>query len=156
MYKLINNKGVTIVSLTVIIIILLILASIGVNIGIKNIKSVQDSKLTAELQMVQHAILEQYSKYKTTKDVVYLVGNKITNEEVNKVANELGINLVQIPETYSNTEYYKLDKASLVAIGIQDSTDEYIINYITGEVMNITKKLSDNTPLYITATSNLI
>ena len=108
MYKSINNKGVTIVSLTIIIIIMLILASVGVNIGIKNIKSVQDSKLTAELQMVQHAILEQYTKYKTTKDVVYLVGNKITKEEVNKVANELGINLLEKMKKCLNTPPLKL------------------------------------------------
>lgn len=154
MYKFKTQKGITLVSLVITIIILLIISSIGVNLGINGINNTKDSKLEAELNMVQHAILEQYTKYKTTRDVVYLVGNKMTEEQLNGITEELGITLVNIPNTYSNKEYYKLDKASLKEIGIQDTNDEYIINYISGEVINITKKrLSDNTPLYTKANS---
>lgn len=154
MYKLKTQKGITLVSLVITIIILLIISSIGINFGISGINSTKDSKLETELNMVQHAILEQYTKYKTTKDITYLVGNKITQEQLKGVTEELGIALVNIPDTYSNKDYYKLDKASLKEIGIQDTNDEYIINYISGEVINITKKrLSNNTPLYTKANS---
>lgn len=147
-------KGITMVSIVVAVVVLLIVTMVGVNFGIKGISSSKDAKLTAELQIVQHAILEQYSKYKSTKDKVYLVGNKITDEEANKIANEIGVVLVDIPNTYLNKDYYKLDKASLTAIGIQDSSDEYIINYISGEVINSTKKkTSKNIPLYTKANS---
>ena len=149
-----KQNGITMVSLIVTIVVLLILSSIGVNMGLKGINSVNDSKLTSELEMVQHAVLEQYTKYKTTKDTVYLVGNKISDDEAKMYANELGVTLANIPNTYTNKDYYRLDKASLVAIGIKDSSDEYVINYITGEVMNITvKKLSNNNPLYTKANS---
>ena len=41
---------------------------------------------------------------------------------------------------------------TLLEIGIKDSDDEYVINYISGEVINITQKLtSDGKALYITA-----
>lgn len=154
MYNLKNCKGITIVSLVVTVVVLLIVTMVSINFGITGINETNDAKLTSELQMVQHAILEQYTKYKTTKDTVYLVGNKITDAEVNQIANELGIVLVDIPDTYSNQDYYRLDKASLTAIGIQDSSDEYIINYISGEVINITKKkTSENVPLYTKANS---
>ncbi len=154
MLHLKQEKAVTIVALVVIVILLMILAGVSITAGISQIGAVKDSKLIAELEMVQHAILEQYTKYKVTKDSVYLVGNKITNEEALSVANELGITLVNIPTTYFNKDYYRLDKASLTAIGIQDSKDEYIINYISGEVMNITvKKTSNNNPLYIKASN---
>lgn len=147
-----QEKGITLVSLVITIILMLILAGISIFIGTGQMKTVNDSKLTTELEMVQHAVLEQYTKYKTTKDKVYLVGNKITIEEAKQIANELGITLASIPNTYDNKDYYRLDKASLTAIGIQESTDEYIINYISGEVMNITvKKTSSNKPLYIKA-----
>lgn len=154
MYKLKKQKGITLVSLVITIIILLIISSIGINFGINGINSTKDSKLEAELNMVQHAVLEQYAKYKTTKDIVYLVGNKVSEEQLKDITSELGITLVNIPDTYSNKDYYKLDKASLNEIGIRDTYDEYIVNYISGEVINITqKKLSNNNPLYTKASS---
>lgn len=154
MYKFKTQKGITIVSLVITIIILLIISSIGINFGINGINSTKDSKLESELNMVQHAVLEQYTKYKTTKDIVYLVGNKVPEEQLKEITEELGIALVNIPDTYSNKDYYKLDKASLKEIGIQETEDEYIVNYISGEVINITKKrLSNNTPLYTKANS---
>ncbi len=154
MYKLKTQKGITLVSLVVTIIILLIISSISINFGISGINNIKDSKLESELNMVQHAVLEQYTKYKTTKDIVYLVGNKVSEEQLKRITEELGITLVNIPDTYSNKEYYKLDKASLNEIGIRDTYDEYIINYISGEVINITqKRLSNNNPLYTKANS---
>lgn len=154
MYKLKKQKGITLVSLVITIIILLIISSIGINFGINGINSTKDSKLEAELNMVQHAVLEQYAKYKTTKDTVYLVGNKVSEEQLKDITSELGITLVNIPDTYSNKDYYKLDKASLNEIGIRDTYDEYIVNYISGEVINITqKKLSNNNQLYTKASS---
>jgi len=154
MYNFKNSKGISMVSLVVTVIVIIIISMVGVNFGINGIKESNDAKLVSELQIVQHAILEQYTKYKITKEHVYLVGNKITDEEANQIANEIGVVLVDIPDTYSNQDYYRLDKASLTAIGIQDSTDEYIINYISGEVINITqKKTSKDVPLYTKANS---
>lgn len=154
MYRLKSSNGITIVSLVITVIVLAIITVAAFNWGITGTKDVKDSKLASELRMVQHAVLEQYTKYKTTKDTVYLVGNKVTEAEVTAIADEIGIILVSIPDTYSNKDYYRLDKASLSAIGIQGSTDEYIVNYISGEVINITqKKLSDNSPLYTKADS---
>lgn len=152
MYRLKVQKGITLISLVITVIILLIVSMVAVNFGINGISTTKDSKLEAELNMVQHAVLEQYTKYKTTRDVVYLVGNKVQEEQLNGITEELGITLVNIPNTYSNRDYYKLDKASLKEIGLQQTEDEYIVNYISGEVINITKKrLSDNTPLYTKA-----
>lgn len=152
MYRLKVQKGITLISLVITVIILLIVSMVAVNFGINGISTTKDSKLEAELNMVQHAVLEQYTKYKTTRDVVYLVGNKVQEEQLNGITEELGITLVNIPNTYSNRDYYKLDKASLKEIGLQETEDEYIVNYISGEVINITKKrLSDNTPLYTKA-----
>ena len=149
-----QQKGITIISLVITIILLLILSSIGIGVGINSIKSTTDSVLTSELIMVQHATLEQYTKYKKTNDKAYLVGNKMNIEEVKDIANQMGISLVNIPNTYENSDYYKLDKASLIEMGIQNSKDEYIINYITGEVFNITQKATSNhQPLYVKANS---
>lgn len=149
-----EQRGITMISLVVTIVVLIIISGIGITMGTNAIKTSQDSKLTSELMMVQHAILEQYTKYQTTKDITYLVGNKIEREEVKNIAESLGVTLVSIPENYSHQDYYRLDKASLLEIGIQDTDDEYIVNYISGEVINITKKTTSNqNALYVRANS---
>lgn len=149
-----EKKGITMVSLIITIVILLIISGIGINLGIGSIQRVEDSKLASELQMVQHVILEQYTKYKTTKDSYYLLGNKMEKEEINQIAQELGIVLVTIPSIYDNLDYYKLDKASLLELGITKTNDEYIVNYVSGEVINITKKKnSKDVPLYVKSNS---
>lgn len=151
-----NQRGVTIVSLVITVIVLLIIAGIGVKVGTDQITKTKDGTLVSELNMVQHAILEQYTKYKTTKNANYLVGNNVISEELNSITSTLGVTLVTIPSSYSEKEraYYKLDKASLLEIGIRNTDDEYVVNYISGEVMNITKKTtSEGNALYVRARS---
>ncbi len=150
-----NNKGITLISLVITIIVLLILSGIGIKMGTNMISTSQDKKLISELNMVQHAILEQYAKYQATKDLSYIkVGNKMELADVKKIASNIGIELVNIPDTYSNKDYYKLDKLSLLKIGIENTEDEYIVNYISGEVINNTKKhTNDNKALYVRANS---
>lgn len=150
-----SENGITLISLVITIIVLLILSGIGLTMGTNMISTSQDKKLTSELNMVQHAVLEQYAKYKTTKDTSYIkVGNKMELAEVKNIANSIGIELANIPETYSNKDYYKLDKLSLLKIGIENTEDEYIVNYISGEVINNTKKhTNDNKALYVRANS---
>lgn len=147
-------QGVTLVALVITIIILLILSGIGIYMGINSVTQAKDSKIIAELNMVQHAILEQYTKYQTTKDLATLVGIKLDDTQVQEVVNRMGITLVSIPDAYQNKDYYRLDKASLLALGITNSSDEYIVNYISGEVINITvEKTSKGKPLYTKANS---
>ncbi len=151
-----NQTGVTIVSLVITVIVLMIVAGIGVKVGTDQITKTKDNTVVSELSMVQHAILEQYTKYKTTKNANYLVGNMVSGEELNSITSTLGVTLVTVPSSYSEKEraYYKLDKASLLEIGIKNTDDEYVVNYISGEVMNITKKAtSEGNALYVRAKS---
>lgn len=152
-----SNKAITLISLVITIIVLLILSGIGLTMGTNMISTSQDKKLISELNMVQHAILEQYAKYQTTKDSSYIkVGNKMELADVKNIASNMGIELVNIPDSYSNKDYYKLDKFSLLKIGIENTDDEYIVNYISGEVINNTKKYTkDNKALYVRADSFL-
>ena len=150
MISLKNEKGITIISLVITVIILFIISGVVAFMGTTGVKEVKDSKLNTELQMVQHAILEQYAKYKTTRNDEDLIGEPVNKEEVTQIASELGIELVNI----SDTNYYKLNKEALKAIGIGKANDEYIVNYISGEVINITqKRLSNQNPLYIRGNS---
>lgn len=152
-----NEKGVTIVALIVTIIILLILAGISINIGMDSVVEARDSKLSSELNMVQHAIFETYAKYQIQAQVVEqdLPGIKITDygQVVNKASNfQDNLKITAYTENMNNDEYYYelSEKNDFKALGITQNEDTYIINYKTGEVMDITTpKTSDEKLLYI-------
>ena len=62
-----DNKGITLIALSITIIVLLILAAVTIGGGNESIKMSKNNKLVVELDMVQHACLERYSEYKLTK-----------------------------------------------------------------------------------------
>ena len=59
-----NEKGVTLIALTVTIIVLIILASVGVTSGISTINSSKLTKFTAEMKAMQEIINELYNSWK--------------------------------------------------------------------------------------------
>ena len=136
-----NNKGITLIALTVMVIVIIIIASVTVYSGINSVKNSKDKKYEAELGTIQHAVLENYSKYLSTKDLPkegttnYLVGTKILK------ANDYDSN----PSVEESECYYRLKEADLNKIGIVSTVesdieaDTYIVNYATGEVMNETQ-----------------
>lgn len=149
-----DSKGITLSILMVTIVILILISGIGIYGGTNLLKASKNSKLYTELNMVQNVVLQKYAEYKTTRDETNLLGIKMNKTEVESIANEIGITLVNIPSTYKNADYYKLDKQALEAIGIKKAEDEYIVNYVSGEVINITKKKNeDNQPLYVVSDS---
>lgn len=153
-----SEKGITIVSLVITIIVLLILASISINWGLSSVTQSKDRKLDAELNMMQHAILETYAKNQVQGQVVEqdLPGTKITDyNNLITSASEFLRNLKIKKEEYNNIDndsyYYEFStEEQFKAIGMKNSSDTYIVNYKTGEVMNITTpKKSDGTLLYV-------
>lgn len=149
-----SENGITLVSLVITLIVIAILTGIGFTIGNASMIKAKDNKRKIELDIVQHAVLEQYEKFKLTEDTTKLIGFKMNLEEVKSIASQIGVTLVSIPSTLNNADYYRLDKASLKEIGIINADDEYIINYQTGEVINKTiLKTSDGKALYTKSTS---
>ena len=162
-----NNKGITLIALAIMIIVIIIIASVTVYSGISAIKDSKEKKLQTELETVQHAVLENYSKYLLTKDlpaedgtVQYIIGTKITYAEAKSVADRMGVTLkTNNYDTASSTDttefYYRLDEEQLKNIGVENlvedgvEIDKYIVNYATGEVMNESK--SNEKVLYVYA-----
>lgn len=151
MKKLSKENGITLTALAIGVIVIIILASITAYIGKDEITETKDTKAKAELEMVQHAVLEQYVKYKTTKNVDELKGEIISTDEVKNLTG-----ITELPDTsnMTNAEYRKLDAESLRRIGIKSTDDIYIVNYATGEVFNATQKnTSDGSALYLKSTA---
>ena len=157
-----SKNGITLLSLTVAIILILILAGVGTYTGLNSIKTSEDGKLSTELLMVQHAVLEEYTKYSATSKVNInssLVGVKLTDDNINNnniVKENLKYylkldenNKIELKDT--NIEnYYLITKNNAEKLGIVKLKDEYIVNYTTGEAINKTKlKNNAGEPLYV-------
>ena len=134
-----DNKGITLIALTIIVIVLLIISGIAITGGNESLKMTKTNKLLTELDMVQHACLERYSEWKLTKDDSLIIGEEMPYEQVETIANNMG------GATVPEGKYYKLvkdkehNKDDLIELGL--TTEEnvtYIVNYEYGVVINLT------------------
>ena len=147
-----EKSGITLIALTITIIVLLILAGVGIgaSAGTKgNIAKSTDATAMSDVSKIQQAIIETYIKYKQTENSTVLKGTKITYAEAKSIESDFQKidSSISLKETqnYDNTDidigkyYYKLDKSDLDGMGIGniDSADEFVVNYATGEVFNI-------------------
>lgn len=148
-----NEKGITLIVLTITIIVLLIL--IGVTIGSMAGKKglIKDSKSNtkiSELNQVQQALLEAYVMYKNTGNENYLVGKDIEYSEVQEV-----ISNFENATLKATGNYKRLEPEDLAKLGITGGEDTYIVNYETGEVINETQSVTGNgDELYVYATNS--
>lgn len=142
-----KNEGITLVTLVTTIIILLIISGISIMGTIKGQKETEDATQISELNIIQHAILERYTKAQLTKE--NLPGTDISKEEVKKTIDE--INLITGESiTLKGTEYKELKIEDLEELGITQEENIFIVNYKTGEVINKTlKTTSSGKALYI-------
>ncbi len=166
-----NNNGITLIALTVTIIVIIIIASVGTYSGMNSLREATERKQIAEVGVLQQAILENYTKYLTTKNNVYIRGTQLTYAAVQTIITEINNNRASTENeialkmyNYDTGEtptvidyYYELKVADLKDMGISgEEIDEYIVNYKTGEVINKTTKVTrSGIPLYIYAISNL-
>ena len=135
-----KSKGITLIALVITIIILLIISGISITGTITNKKVTEASAEISELTMIQHAILERYTKSQLTKE--NLQGTTIEKAEVQTIIDEIN-SIVGENITLKGIEYKELNKNDLENLGISENEDIYIVNYKTGEVINKTKKVTE-------------
>lgn len=134
-----KNKGITLISLVVTIIILLIISGITITGTIVGVKETEENAQISELKIIQHAIFERYTKSQLTKEE--LPGTIIEKAEVQIIIDEINLISGNNVELKGN-EYRKLNGNDLKNLGISESKDTYIVNYSTGEVINETIKVT--------------
>ena len=132
-----NEKGITLIALAVMVIIMVIIATITFYSGVSTIQDSKQRRLKLELETVQHAVLERYTKYKLVKDDSYLVGTKVT--DINTIPYEYRDLLKsQVNATEAEANYYILEDEEMhfKKLDLIKPTFTYIVCYKTGEVMN--------------------
>lgn len=142
-----ENKGITIVSLSITIVVLLIIAAISITGAIIGTKETKETKLISEITIIQHAILERYTSSILTKEP--LPGTEVEKSEVQKIMDEINEICGETIEL-KGTEYKRLTKEEFKNMGITNQEYTYIVNYKTGEVINETIKTTETKkPLYV-------
>ena len=162
--KLKEEKGITLIALIITIIVLIILAGVSIGEISSRKNSVNESKDTtafSELTKIQQAVMETYLKYKQFRNINVLKGIQMTYADTVSEFNQLEsteslkvLSYDENSETKPEIYYYKLQKEHLTEMGLNNinNDDEYIVNYSSGEVFNITqRKTANGNALYIYA-----
>lgn len=166
MKNLRENKGITLIVLIITIVVLLIIAGISISGGITGIEESNDNRAMTELEKVQHAITQRYSKFELTKDKSLIVGTKIddlptiptpTGETKAPTWKVFQVTSGATVSTHPERKYYRLSQSDLQNLGLTGSENgsSYIVNYYSGEIFDENKKqTSKGTVLYKTAMEN--
>lgn len=155
-----NQKGITLIVLVITIIVMIILATISINYGLKSVDSAQDDILQANIQMVQQKITEDYIKDKMNGNKKDYLGMALTYDEVQEIKGSETIALQKLTSRaeYNNgNPYYKLTTEVLRNMGIEVPDDqEYLIDYDNGEIWDITniKYKNDEDYVYLGGITN--
>lgn len=144
-----KEQGITLMVLVITIILLLIISGISITGTLRGHEETEEASEISELNMIQHAILERYTKAQLTKET--LPGTDIEKNQVQKIIDEIN-NESNEQISLKGTEYKRLDTTDLSNLGIKKEEDTFIVNYKTGEVINETKKTTKSgKALYIYA-----
>lgn len=157
-----NNRGVTLIALAITIIVLLIISGITITAGSYNAEKAKDNKLLSEVVMVQNAVLQRKTKAELING--HYPGQKLTEiginiDEVISKVNSEKVDEYEIIEKKDTNEsnYYLLsnENGGIKELNIKNTKDEYIVNYVTGEVINYTNCVTGKgEPVYVYSIKN--
>ena len=162
MEKIRDNKGITLIVLIITIIVILIIAGISISGAINGIDESSENRLIAEMEKVQHAVTQRYSKFELTKDASILVGTNVDLSSLTGVPNTINWKVFQVKTeendlTLPERRYYRLSKSDLENLGLTGDyrNSSYVVNYYSGEVYDETEKqTASGRVLYKTAIEN--
>ena len=154
--KVKNNKGITLIALTITIIILLILASITIYSGKESIKKAQLESLKTNMLLIK-AKAKEYVEQASFKNGVNKseISEEAKNELKGKEANASDYSKQNI--TINGGEIlYKLTSDNLKEMGLKDvklgSNEEYLVKFnikdVTVEVYNTSGYENNGTTVY--------
>lgn len=124
-----NQKGITLIALTITIIVLLILVSITTYTGLGVVESGKLTRFRQELEIMQAEVDLLYEKYKDDETIV--LGKDLSTADNDKSLN--AFKAAGIEEERYNYRYF--DKETIENLGIVGIENEYLINMETRDVL---------------------
>ncbi len=86
-----NNKGVSIITLTITIIVMIILAGIAIVVSRDGVDMANDARIENEKKQLQNAITSRFAGYLRSKDAYPLEGVKIQSAFDEEVTNDVKV-----------------------------------------------------------------
>lgn len=127
-----SNKGITLITLAITIIIMIILAGVTVNVGFNAYKNAKVSGFVSEMSIIQEQVNTAYTKIKNGDTTYLTYGSDISglNEEVKqKIQTAL--------EGKEDTNFRYYNGELLKQLGVDGVKQEVIINFQTREVYSL-------------------
>lgn len=145
-----NEKGITMVTLVITVIVLIIITSIGIATGTDIIKKADLQNINTNMMLIQAKVKTISEQAKFNKDTSNYKGTKLTDITGNEQIDKLQIT--------DKENCYLLSQADLNEMGLEKITidDGYIVNYNTNEVMYVKGfETADETYYNLTEMKNL-
>lgn len=136
-----SANGITLIALVITIVVLIIIAGVSITGSLKGKDETEEAKLFSELNMVQHAILERYTKSQITNST--LPGTIMSMSDVQLIIDDINSSTGGNIQLKGKEEYKKIEQSDLEKLGLKGKDKyTYIVNYNTGEVINQTIKVT--------------
>lgn len=127
-----NNKGISMITLVVTIVVLIIIAGVTIYYGgIQNIEEATNVDAYTEALNISDAVVSRGFFNRTNSAKYPFEGTPLTSETAMEVNGKL-----------YGEGWYLLTPEDAAKLGLENIKKEYIINYLTGEVVSIT-------PIYV-------
>lgn len=128
-----NEKGITLISLVITIVVLVIITGIAISSSTDSIKSAKRTAFITELEMIQEKVNTICEKRKLNEeDIAYYdsLGQDISKLSVSK--------LTQILKGESGEGYLYFSKEDLKKLDLDNISQDVIINFNTRDVASVT------------------
>ena len=153
------EKGITLISLVITVVLLIILAAVSINAGFDSIGTMKLQNFNYELQQVQGKVDTIYEKIKLGQTEYITLGSNITEstEAMQTLKTVKNIDYSNIAEEdkenyyyeETNTTYRYLTEAEVKEVlNISSNPGDMIINFITKEVISVEGFDYDDTTYY--------
>ena len=135
--KIKNNKGVSLIALIITIIVILILTGITIHNFNKSSERATTSKILNEFIEVENAVAILGKMHNMDSSVHVYIGQPLSKD---------------FPLIVNNKEYgdgyYYLKEKDLIQLGVNSTSRNYIVNYVTEEVVATEPYTVDNRQVY--------
>lgn len=137
-----NEKGITMVTLVITVIVLIIITAIGVSTGSEIIKKANLQNINTNMMLIQAKVKTISEQAKFNKDTSNYKGTKVSEISGNEQIDKLQIT--------DKENCYLLSQTDLDSMGLEKITiDEgYVVNYNTNEVMYVKGFETEDTTYY--------
>lgn len=146
-----NQRGVTLVTVIIMIVVMTIIASVSIIGGVSAIREAKQQVVENNLAEVRNAVSKESAKMSTAG--VFTPANAtyygISNAELESTRYKEDGTEEKITKNIG-TDWYYLDESALKQMGIEYANEEYVVNYKLNVVIPIstTKNLHDQIEAY--------